>query len=78
LVALELERAAKQQEIAGRIAAIDDNIALARIDRRRKQASEFSQVQADADEQAIRMAQLARQFDEELSGRSAWLLPGST
>ncbi len=60
LVALEKDRVAQQQEIAARILAIDDDIAQRRLSRRRQQASVFSEVQAqaDAEEQAIRKAQL--------------------
>ncbi|MVN79131.1 hypothetical protein GO988_22600 [Hymenobacter sp. HMF4947] len=67
LVALERDRVAQQQEIAERIAAIDDNIALARISRRRQQSADFSleRAKADADEQAVRKAALDRQYAED-------------
>jgi hypothetical protein len=67
LVALEAQRVQQQQEIAERIAAIDDDIALRRIARRRQQSAEWSQdrAKADADEQAVRLAQLDRQYTEE-------------
>ncbi|MVN75825.1 hypothetical protein GO988_05750 [Hymenobacter sp. HMF4947] len=67
LVALERDRVAQQQEIAERIAAIDDNIALARINRRRQQSADFSleRAKADADEQAVRKAALDRQYAED-------------
>jgi len=67
LVDLEKDRVAQQREIAERIAAIDDDIALRRIQRRRQQSTEMSEerAKADADEQAVRQAQLERQYAQE-------------
>jgi len=62
------ERVQREREIADSILAIDEDIALRRIACRRQQASEFSPKQngIDADEQAVRRAQLDRQFSEDL------------
>jgi hypothetical protein len=67
LVQLERDRVAQQQEIAERIAQIDDNIALRRIERRRQLSSDWSveRAKADADEQTVRQQQLDRQYAEE-------------
>jgi hypothetical protein len=67
LVDLEKDRVAQLQQIAERIAAIDDDIALRRIQRRRQLASQFSEVQqkADDDELAVRKAALDRHYAQE-------------
>ncbi|WP_201981243.1 hypothetical protein [Hymenobacter rubidus] len=67
LVALEASRVEQQRQVAERIAAIDEDIARRRIERRRQQAAEFSaaRAQADADEYALRKQQLDAQYAEE-------------
>ena len=67
LVELEKDRVAQQQQIAERIAQIDDDIALRRIERRRQQSNtvSFERNKADAAEQAARRATLDRQYAEE-------------
>ncbi|MDB5267389.1 MAG: hypothetical protein JWP58_429, partial [Hymenobacter sp.] len=68
LVQLEQDRVEQQREIAARILAIDEDIALRRIERRRQHAAGYSQeaAQADADEYAIRRAQLDERYGQEL------------
>lgn len=68
LVQLESDRSAQQREIAARILAIDEDIALRRIERRRQHAAVYSQeaAQADADEYTIRRAQLDERYAQEL------------
>jgi hypothetical protein len=67
LVQLGLDRAEREREIAERILAIDEDIALRRLARRRQFSNEWSQqrAQADAEEQAVRKAQLEAQFAQE-------------
>ena len=67
LVELERQRVQQQQEIAERIAEIDDSIALQRISRRRQQSVEWSleRKAADEDELKVRQEQLFRQYSEE-------------
>ncbi|MDO7885380.1 phage tail tape measure protein [Hymenobacter cheonanensis] len=67
LVQLGKDRAEREREIAERILAIDEDIALRRIARRRQQSSEFSleRARADAEEQAVRKQQLEEQFTQE-------------
>ncbi|MBO2007542.1 hypothetical protein [Hymenobacter negativus] len=67
LLQLEADRVRQQAEIEARILAIDQDIALRRIERRRQQSAEFSaaRAQADADEQALRRQQLDAQYAEE-------------
>lgn len=64
LLALEQQHVQQQQEIANRIAEIDDSIALQRIARRRQLSSEWSiaRKQADAEELAVRQEQLFQQL----------------
>jgi len=64
---LSRERVAHEQEIADRILAIDADIALRRLDRRRQFSNEWSEqrAQADAEEQAVRKAQLEQQYTAE-------------
>ena len=68
LVQLEENRSAQQREIAARILAIDEDIALRRIERRRQHAASYTQeaAQADADEFAVRRAQLDERYAQEL------------
>ena len=67
LMQLERDRVAQQQEIAERIAQINDDIALRRIARRRQLANDWGleRKQADEDELAVRKATLDRQYVEE-------------
>ena len=67
LMQLEADRVEQQRAIAERIVAIDEDIALRRIARRRQQAGELSQVQdqADADELAVRRKKLDEQYAQE-------------
>ncbi|MGI4762533.1 MAG: hypothetical protein ACRYF0_17610 [Janthinobacterium lividum] len=67
MVQLGKDRAAQEREIAERILAIDEDIALRRIARRRQQSSEFSgeRARADAEEQTVRRQQLEEQFTQD-------------
>jgi hypothetical protein len=67
LLQLEADRVRQQAAIEARILAIDQDIALRRIERRRQQAAEFSaaRAQADAEEQAVRRQQLDAQYADE-------------
>jgi hypothetical protein len=67
LAQLARDRADQEREIAASILAIDEDIALRRIARRRQQSVEWSleRARADADEQAVRKQQLEEQFTQE-------------
>ena len=67
LTALGQDRAAREQEIANSILAIDQDIALRRLDRRRQFSNEWSsqRAQADSEEQTVRKAQLEAQYTQE-------------
>jgi len=67
LLQLEADRVAQQAEIQARILAIDEDIALRRIERRRQHQVLFSgeTAKADADEYAVRKEQLDAQYAEE-------------
>ncbi len=68
LTALGRDRAEREREIAERILAIDADINLRRLDRRRQFSAEWSQqrAQADAEEQVVRQGQLDAQYAAEL------------
>jgi hypothetical protein len=67
LAQLARDRADREREIAASILAIDEDIALRRIARRRQQSVEWSleRARAAADEQAVRKQQLEEQFTQE-------------
>lgn len=68
LQSLEAGRVEQQLAVAERIVAIDQDIALRRLSRRRQESAEFSQerARADADELAVRKQQLDAQFAVEV------------
>ena len=67
LATLGRDWAEHEREIAERIAAIDEDIALRRLERRRQRSSEFSlaRAAADAAEQAVRKQQLDEQYAQD-------------
>ncbi len=68
LLTLGRDRAEHEREIAERILAIDADIALRRLERRRQFSAEWSQqrARADAEEQVVRQGQLDAQYAAEL------------
>lgn len=68
LTALGEDRARREQEIANSILAIDQDINLRRLERRRQFSNEWSaqRAQADSEEQKVRRDQLDQQFATDL------------